>query len=743
MTERYNRRRVLKALGAVSATAALPLAVKAQRKGMRVAGRDVEIQITTVSAHTFRLTIVPLSPQPAKIPNDGSLVRTDWGKPVAQLHDNFGRQQVKCGELSIDVAFDPLSFVISDARGITIQRLSIDSDKGALSFVTGDSPLLGLGEGGPQFDRRGSVDEMRSGQGGYKLQTHGGRVPIPWLIGTSGWAMFIHQPFGTFDFTKKESRFLPTSLETALPLDIFFVGSNKPMTIMAEYARLTGNAELPPLWSLGYQQSHRTLASREEVLAEAKTFREKKLPCDALIYLGTGFCPSGWNTENGSFAWNAKVFPDPKEMIDQLHSDNFHVVLHAVILTDKLRGSARDSCDLARFDEEQSSCYWDAHRKDFAMGVDGWWPDEGDPLDIASRLVRNRMYWEGPQIDRPNERPYALHRNGYAGMQRYASFLWSGDVYSTWETLKTHIPIGINAGLSGIPYWGTDIGGFVPTKEFTAELYLRWFQFGAFCPLFRCHGRNWTLRLPWGWNTGDPGPMEISRYEGAAIPEASELHNPDVERICRKYLELRYRLLPYLYSAVRESTLTGLPIMRALWLHYPDDPKAVACEDEYLWGRNLLVAPVVEKNASSRQVYLPHGTWYDFWTHERIDGGREITRQVDLGTIPLYVRAGTMLPLGPVKQHTGEQSDQPLLLFIYPGQDGAFLLYEDDGKSFDHRKGEWMGIQMSWEDSRRVLKLRLADGSKMLSPLNRKIEVKLNETTRQVSFTGKPLEVQL
>ena len=154
------------------------------------------------------------------------------------------------------------------------------------------------------------------------------------------------------------------------------------------------------------------------------------------------------------------------------------------------------------------------------MGVDGWWPDEGDPLDIASRLARNRMHWEGPQIDRPNERPYALHRNGYAGMQRYASFLWSGDVYSTWETLKTQVPIAINTSLTGIPYWGTDIGGFVPTSEFTAELYLRWFQFGAFCTLFRSHGRTWKLRLPWGWNTGDPGPVEIRNYDGAAIPDA-------------------------------------------------------------------------------------------------------------------------------------------------------------------------------------------------------------------------------
>jgi len=741
MTKRYSRRQALKTLGAVSATAAFPLRFNAQEKELRVAGREVEIQITCVSPHTFRLTV--FTGESDLIANDGSLVRSDWGKPVAQFRGDFSRQQVKCGELNIEVAPDPLSFSVSNSHGQLVQKLGIDPQTGSLSFVTGNSPLLGLGEGGPQFDRRNSIDEMRSGQGGYKLGTNGGRVPIPWIIGTSGWAMFIHQPFGTFDFTGEESKFHPQSTDAALPLDLFFVSSTDPATIMSEYARLTGTPELPPLWSLGYQQSHRTLASREEVLAEAKTFREKKLPCDALIYLGTGFCPSGWNTENGSFAWNSNVFPDPKNILDQLHSDNLKVVLHAVILTDKLRGSARDHCELATFDEEEASCYWDAHRKDFSMGVDGWWPDEGDPLDITSRLVRNRMYWEGPQIDRPNERPYALHRNGYAGMQRYASFLWSGDVYSKWETLKTHIPIGINTGLSGIPYWGTDIGGFVPTKEFTAELYLRWFQFGAFCPLFRCHGRNWTLRLPWGWNTGDPGPMEISRYEGAAIPDASELHNAQVEPICRKYLELRYRLLPYIYSAVRQSTVTGLPLMRALWLHYPDDPKAVERDDEYLWGRDLLVGPVVEKGATSRQIYLPRGEWYDFWTRERQEGGREITREVDLETMPLYVRAGAILPRGPVKQHTGEAPTGLLSISIYPGQDGSFLLYEDDGKSFDYRKGEWMGIEMLWNDSRRVLTLRLAEGAKMLPPLSRNIEVMMNETRRSLEFTGSPVAVQL
>ena len=743
MKKGYDRRQVLKGMSGACAAFLLPEENNAPVRQLRIAGQDVELQITSVSAHTFRLSILPLAEedQAGTIPTDGSLVRTSWGMPVARMRGAASAQTIKSGGVNIGIALDPLTFTIGEANGEQIQKIVLDEETGVVSFVTGDSPILALGEGGPQFDRRGSIETMRSGQGGYKLATHGGRVPIPWLIGTAGWAMFIHQPFGTFDFSGPESRFQPSGPDTALPLDIFFVAGREPATIMAEYARLTGHAEMPPLWSLGYQQSHRTLASREEILTEAKTFREKKLPCDALIYLGTGFCPSGWNTENGSFDWNSRVFPDPKGILDEFHKDNFHAVLHVVILTRKLRGTVHDPCGLARFDEEEASCYWDAHRKDFAMGVDGWWPDEGDPLDIASRLARNRMYWEGPQIDRPNERPYALHRNGYAGMQRYASFLWSGDVYSTWETLKIQVSNGINTALSGIPYWGTDIGGFVPTKEFTAELYLRWFQFGAFCTLFRCHGRTWKLRLPWGWDTGDPGPVEISNYGGAAIPGASQLHNTQVEPICRKYMELRYRMLPYLYSAVRECATTGMPVMRALWLHYPDDPAAIARDDEYLWGRDVLVAPVVEKGATSRRVYLPRGSWYDFWTGERAEGGREIARDVDLATMPLYVRAGAILPLGPVKQYTGEKVDALLSVTIYPGADGSFLLYEDDGRSFNYRTGEWLGINMTWNNARRALKLHLAEGSRMLPPLRRNIEVHVGQTTRQIVFEGRPIEV--
>jgi alpha-glucosidase (family GH31 glycosyl hydrolase) len=731
LTGKWNRREVLQSAGAALLA---PLAVAADA--------GLVVQISSLSPHTFRLTIGTGDP-PA---DDGALVASAAGTPVTTLRGTLRAQTVKAGGLKIQISPDPLVFTIQTAKGEAVQQLTVDQTTGALSFHTGDAPLLGLGEGGPQFDRRHATDRMRSGQGGYKLATNGGRVPIPWIIGTSGWAMLIHQPAGTFDFTGPESKFQPQPEPAKpFPLDVFFVASREPAVLMAEYARITGHPEMPALWTFGYQQSHRTLAGREEILAELKTFREKKLPCDTMIYLGTGFCPSGWNTNNTEFGFNQKVFPDPKAIFDEFHRDHFKVVLHVAYPTriPQTHGTVKDPCDPQKRAELQPSCYWEMHRPVFATGVDGWWPDEGDALDGPSRLVRNRMYWEAPQLDRPNERPFALHRNGYPGMQRYASFLWSGDVSSTWETLKTHIPIAINTGLSGVPYWGTDIGGFVPTRELTSELYVRWFQFGAFNPLFRSHGRTWKLRLPWGWNTGDPGPVEISGYNNGGTPDASQLHDARVEPICRKYLELRYRLLPYLYSAVRECALTGTPIIRAMWLHYPGDAEAVARGDQYLWGRDVLVAPVVEKGAVSRELYLPRGAWHDFWTGERIEGGRKVTRPVDLEITPLYVRAGAIVPMGPVKQYTDEAVDGPLTIAIYPGANGSFLLYEDDGKSFDYRKGAWMGVQMTWNDARRTLSLRLAPGSRMLPPARRALEIQLGGTSKSAVFEGRPLDIKL
>jgi len=773
MSKSISRRDTLKRLSSAGAgvLSCSGLVKAALDSPIQIAGRDVEISLTTVAAKIVRISVLPLeNGKPQPITQEGTLLEQEWPKPVARISSFGAEQTIRSGDLRVKLQPEPLTFSIESRDGVLIQQLRVDKQTGSLSFNTGDKPILGFGEGGPQFDRRGSTYTNRNGQGGYQLRTHGGRVPIQWLIGTGGWAMFIHHPLGAFDLTGNDGRLTPRGIDNpansvagalsgsttgALPLDVFIVSSRDPAEIMAAYARLTGKPELPPLWSFGYLQSHRTLAGPEEINWVARTLREKKLPCDALIYLGTDFTPSGWNTHNGEFTWHPKNFPDPKKMVDELHAQHFKVVLHTVLEGRRLSGKVSDQCTASPLpsgrtpdgkwpDDRQVACYWPVHKTLYDAGIDGWWPDQGDGLDASSRLARIRMYYEGSQQLRPNQRVFALHRNGNAGMQRFAAFLWSGDVYSTWETLRVHVPIAINTALTGIPYWGTDIGGFVPTKEYTGELHTRWFQFGAFCPLFRAHGRTWHLRLPWGWNTGELGHNEIANYTGgAANPDLEELHNAEVEPILRKYLELRYRLMPYLYSAVRHCHETGMPIMRALWLHYSDDANAVARGDEYLWGRDILVAPVTAKGATERKVYLPRGDWYDFWTEAKVAGGVEVTRAVDLATMPLYVRAGAIIPFGPVRQSTSEKAEGALTLVIFPGVDGSAAIYEDDGATFDYRRGEWAKVQVDWNDRRRVLTLR-AVSSAGFSTSYRDIEVRLasEKTTRKTVLSNKSFELK-
>jgi len=705
------RRSVLRGLG-VSLGGAL-IDQQAAAVGIRVGARSSELLLATPAPDILRIVFRPTGA--LETTDDGALERTVGAPPGPPIPLTGAAESVRCGQFSVKIANDPIVLQVSNSAGRLVQRLHFASD-GSFGFDLGTGPLFGLGQGGPQFDRRGSFDQMDSGQRDHDLAIHGARVPIPWLIGTKGnWALFIHSPRGAFDLSGAEGRFLPDGAQA--PMDVFLVNGDSPAAFMRAFARISGLPEMPPLWSFGYQQSHRTLGTPEEVLAEARRFRESRLPCDAMIYLGTGFCPNGWNTNNGEFTWNSKVFPDPAKAISQLHNENFKVVLHVVVEGRKMTGTVGDTCSAPPLPsgrlpdgtwppERQVACYWPFHQPLVDLGIDGWWPDQGDDFDAPSRLARNRMYFEGQQLWRPNRRVFALHRNGFAGMQRFAAFLWSGDVESRWETLATHVPVAINTGLSGIPYWGTDIGGFVPTDEYSGELFARWFQFAAFTPLFRSHGRDWRMHTPWGWSDGERGVPETAKWH----PDTASLKDPRIEPICRRYLELRYRLLSYLYSAAHEATVSGMPILRALWLHYPDDPAAVARSDQYLYGRDLLVAPVVARGLTERRVYLPRGLWHDFWNGQTLEGGREIVRPVDLATLPLYVRAGAILPLGPVKQHVGESSPDAVELRIHPGTDGHFQLYEDDGETFDYRRGHYRLTELRWDDAKRTLTVMPASG---------------------------------
>jgi alpha-glucosidase/alpha-D-xyloside xylohydrolase len=738
MGEQFTRRSVLGGMALEAANLLFFRSVGAAEifpagQGVPAVGNAHLLTVVAVSGKTLRLRVIQQGKQgPAE---EVGVVPRDWPEPLAV----DGSGVAAWGGYKVHLEERPWRMTIVDAEGKTRQQIRLEPSTGAIRFLSGEGALFGLGEGGHPLNRRGTKDAMVNGQHSPDLATFGARSPIPWLVSTEGWGIFFAHPWGTFDLTGQHGAFLPA--EETPTRDVFVILAETPAELMKEWAELTGYPHMPPLWSLGYQQSHRTLASREAILAEAKRFRADKLPCDAMIYLGTGFCPAGWNTGHGSFTFNPAVFSDPAAMIHEMHEEHFKVVVHVTSPPEDLHGEVGDT-GAALKDPSSAAVYWPKHREAWSKGIDGWWPDEGDELRPASRLARNRMYWEGAQLFAPNVRPFALHRNGYAGMQRYA-WLWSGDTLSTWKTLAAQVMVGINVGLCGIPYWGTDTGGFVPTSEFTAELFVRWFQFSAFCPSFRCHGRTWMLRLPWGWDMGTYGPAEVSESAAATLPRAEDLHNKAVEEICRKYLNLRYQLMPYLYSAVAETHATGLPLMRSLWLVYPEDALASAVEDAYLWGDSMLVAPVIEPGATQRKTYLPRGVWWDYWNNVRLDGGSDVTREVNLETIPLYVKAGAVVPIGPVKQHTGEVSSEPVVLRVYPGADGAMTLYEDDGVSFNYEKGAFTRIVCSWNDGSRTLSLKADAKGRIPKGKVFSVEIAGSADSKRLTMSGVSASIRL
>jgi len=292
MSQSMTRRAALKHITAGAGMALSGGIIRGQAGGIMVGGKPVEIAVSSLSPATVRITLLPLEAgAPTPVPVDGGLAQPDAAQRVAagRVAETF--KPVRAGDLSVRFTAQPPTLHVETTAGVPVQRLVFDPQAPDMTFLLPKGPLLGLGQGGPQFDRKGQTDRMRNGQGGYQLQTHGARAPIQWLVGTDGWGMFIHHPHGAFDFTGADGKFTPTA--AGAPFDIFVVSSRDPLVIMREYARITGLPELPAQWTLGYMQSHRTLSGPNEIMSIPKTFRDKKLPCDALIYLGTEFTPSG------------------------------------------------------------------------------------------------------------------------------------------------------------------------------------------------------------------------------------------------------------------------------------------------------------------------------------------------------------------------------------------------------------------------------------------------------------------
>jgi alpha-glucosidase (family GH31 glycosyl hydrolase) len=752
-------------------------------------GRAEEIKTNNQPAHldirpagesSIRVTLKPISFKP-DFPITPSLAEREYAAPAISLREITRVIKAQVGRLRVEVLPHPLTVVATTADGKPIQRIVFEED-GNLSFPIGGQPVLGLGEGGPlprgdfrtlpiEFDRRGRLDDMRPR---WQSDAYGSRNPVALLIGTEGWGLFIATPWGQVDLREpkrgvfspwqppkqksgpENGKDLTASLQGRPPVesivpgayDLFIFDAHNPPQMMKDLSVISGPAVMPPKWSLGYMQSHRelvdkNLSSEALMLNVVDTFREKRIPLDAVIYLGTDFTPTGWNTRQPSFTFNPRVFVrDPKEVLEDLHAKHVRVVVHIVpwqrdrlpSLQGTIPAKPGEKVDAAHIEN-----YWKQHVDLVKTGIDAWWPDEGDWFNLFERMKRHQLYYQGPLLTQPNVRPWSLHRNGHLGAARWGGWVWSGDTQSTWKTLEGQVAVGINHSLSLSPYWGSDTGGFYTTSELTGELYARWFQFSAFCPSFRSHGRIWRLRLPWGWGLSDMGFAEGQRD----LPKPLEMNNAAIEPICKKYAELRYRLIPYTYTLAAEARTTGLPLMRAMWLHYPDDEKLRGLGTQYLWGRDMLVAPVFKRGAATWNVVLPAGVWYDWWSGKKETGPGTINRKVDLETMPIYVRAGSIIPFDPVRQYMSQPVSDPTTIRVYTGADGQFRWYEDDGTSQEYLDGKFAWTNLKWDNAAKRLTIERAKTAGTLELRPRKLEVQLvlEGKSKVIDYDGRNVEI--
>lgn len=753
------------------------------------AGQPARLDIREAGANSVRITLKPLSFK-EDFAFTPALTERKYAAAAISLVELKTTVKKKVGSLQVEVRPSPLTVIVSNAKGQTIQQLTF-ADDGKLAFEVDDQPVLGMGEGGPkpergvnwralpiEFDRRGRMHKMEPR---WQSDAYGSRNPVALLVGTKGWGLFVATPWVQVDMQQKDKGyFIPWEPPTAAagpqteknqglnqgkgkpPIkqivpglyDVLVFDAHDPAAFMKDFSVLTGPAAMPPKWALGYMQSHRTLDTDTEMMGIVDSFRAKKIPVDAMIYLGTGFTPKGWNKEQPSFEFNPEVFKhDPKTVLADMHKRKVKVVMH-MVPWDRDKLPTLQGTIPARpgepMDASHIKNYWEQHVGLVNMGVDAFWPDEGDWFNLFERIKRHQLYYQGHLSTQPNVRPWSLQRNGYPGIAQWGGWVWSGDTESSWKTLEGQVAVGINYSLSIGPYWGSDIGGFYPNAEKTGELYARWYQFGAFCGSFRSHGRTWFTALPWGYGLSDMGPRENNNRNtavGADDPrniKQSEMNNPTIEPITKKYTELHYQLLPYTYTLAWEARNSGMPLMRAMWLHYPNDPQVTNMGSQYLWGRDMLIAPVFEKGATTRNVYLPKGDWYDWWNGEKKSGGQTVTRTVDLATMPIYVRAGAIIPFDPIRQYADEPVSAPTTLRVYTGANGEFTLYEDDGISQEYTKGKGSWTKMAWNDKGRKLILTPQapkGASNQVTTRTFKVQLLPEGTIKEVSYTGKAVTV--
>ena len=526
--------------------------------------------------------------------------------------------------------------------------------------------------------------------------------------------------------------------EAGPDLNYYFVRGNTPDEVISGYRQLTGAAPMMPKWALGLWQSRERYKTQAELLDVAAEFRKRQIPLDNIVLDWSYWKPAEW----GSQEFDPSRFPNPDGMIKTLHErDNLHFMISVwakiyegipvyndfkakgYLYPRNIANRTKDwiapgytSTFYDAFNPKARTAFWDLmNTKLFSKGIDAWWMDASEPDIYSNTNVQTRKelmapaigsstqyfnafplqnakgIYEGQRSTAPNQRVFLLTRSGYAGSQRYAAAIWSGDIASRWEDFKNQIPAGLNFSLSGIPYWTSDIGGFAVERRYERpnatdleewrELNARWYQYGAFCPLFRVHGQ-----FPY---------REIFNIAPAGHPAYQSM---------LYYDQLRYRLMPYIYSLAGQAHHQNGTIMRGLMMDFGADPAVKSLGDEFMYGPSLLVAPVTDYQARTKQLYLPATTgWYDFYSGQYHAGGQQLTVPAPLEHMPLFVREGSIVPFGPALQYAAEKAADPITLYVYTGKDSQFTLYEDENVNYNYEKGAFANIPLSYSEKTRTL----------------------------------------
>jgi len=586
-------------------------------------------------------------------------------------------------------------------------------------------------------------------------------VAIPLLLSSKGYALM----WNTASLTWVDNRFpLELNLRSLAghSVDYYFIYGPEMDQIIHEYRNLTGHAPLLPKWAYGFFQSKDRYVSQDEVLSIAHRYREEHIPLDAIVQDWYW-----WKTE-GDPVFNSN-FPDVSAELRQLHGEHVHTMISVWGLFDTKSEKYRELI-AQHFDvpgahvydatnPKARDFYWDCLvSKLFSLGWDAFWLDSAEPEEywphMGDAILSNKLIAIGNGAQYANifpflhtlgiqqhwkaanqrKRVYLLTRSAFLGQQRVGATVWSGDVFGSYWGLRHQVAAGLNFALSGFPYWTTDIGGYWPPHDNPLddpkfqELYVRWFEYGIFCPIFRTHGHRPRNEL-WAYDK--------------------------VEPILINYDKLRYRLLPYIYSLAWRVTNEDYTIQRPLVIDWRTDATTRDVGDQFMFGPAVLVSPVLQPDATRRTLYLPDSpAWYDFWTGASEKGGREIDADAPLDRIPLYVRAGSILPLGPEIEYADEKPAGPIEVRIYPGADGKFELYQDAGDSYDYEKGAHSIIPLQWSESTRTLTIGDREGSYPEMPPSMQIKViwvsvghgsgvtPVANPDKTIEYTGKALSIQ-